>query len=556
MLLNEYIENIIYELMVESTTSFSLSKLREMPPHTKSILEYISSSGLQRVGSGTTRTVFGYGNRYVIKVATNYIGLENNKQEIEFMQEGFSILPKLYDFEKEKYIWYIAEKVNSLTGQSKNDYALFEKFAKINYIFFEKLTRYNFALYLDIIHNRISKEDLFNEIQEVLEKDKSIFYNLDEKDKIKKEKKLKYIEGYIAEKVKLIKNPNSFISEVYNFYNKAKSRGINLSVEEMTLIFQYGISISSEPRLVLVDFGRINPTNKDIDLYQKKGSQFGSIENSSENLKIKQDFENKIKSGEIVISKDSYVDWHSGSFDFEGSWERGDFPEYGIFKNGTYNLAAGHFTGSWEKGSFLLPKDSIFSTIKNRGMLDSFGVNPSDFKEIKSRNLNLEEFLSSEEFVQDIVDSIITDFIDYDSTRPDYNYPRNVTIVPKFSIENIKFAFINNVAQTINNAIIFNLSFTITKCIDNKTNKEEDLKDVIKSNIVENFFDNYFQVNNLENLVNIFQQIYNTEDDDQKDIKIKKYLYETNIFYEIKQYFGNLTLENITKLLNVSEIKV
>lgn len=71
-------------------------------------------SGLKLISSrGTTRNVYEYNNKYVLKIAKNNKGIEQNKKEIENLTKYDSpLFPELKKYDEKNYRYVVIEKVN------------------------------------------------------------------------------------------------------------------------------------------------------------------------------------------------------------------------------------------------------------------------------------------------------------------------------------------------------------------------------------------------------------------------------------------------------------
>lgn len=146
--------------------SISNSKsFKDLPPNLKLLSK-----------RGTTRDVYEYNNNYVLKVAKNKKGLEQNKKEVEILNKYNSpLFPKLEKYDNKNYKYIVIEKVNDF-----KNYASFYKFVypKIDIIYKKLLDFYNknkdeYAIptyiYLDkkvtysylILDNYYDKKDIF-----------------------------------------------------------------------------------------------------------------------------------------------------------------------------------------------------------------------------------------------------------------------------------------------------------------------------------------------------------------------------------------------------------
>lgn len=106
--------------------SISASKsFKDLPPNLKLISQ-----------RGKTRNVYEYNDKYVLKIAKNKKGLEQNKNEVEVLNKYDSpLFPKLEKYDNKNYRYIVIEKVNDF-----KNYSSFYKFTYPN---------------IDIIYNKL-----------------------------------------------------------------------------------------------------------------------------------------------------------------------------------------------------------------------------------------------------------------------------------------------------------------------------------------------------------------------------------------------------------------
>lgn len=101
--------DILKEIDLDAISNSSFSKL---PP------------GLNLISNrGTTRDVYEYNDKYVIKIAKNSKGISQNHQEVEVLTKYNSpLFPKLKKYDEKKYKYIVIEKVNDF----KNEKSFYE----------------------------------------------------------------------------------------------------------------------------------------------------------------------------------------------------------------------------------------------------------------------------------------------------------------------------------------------------------------------------------------------------------------------------------------------
>jgi hypothetical protein len=98
--------NILESIDLDSISN--VKSFKDLPPN----LVLISKRG-------STRNIYKYNNNYVLKIAKNKKGLEQNKNEVEnLIKYNSSLFPKLEKYDKENYRYIVVEKVNDFkTGK-------------------------------------------------------------------------------------------------------------------------------------------------------------------------------------------------------------------------------------------------------------------------------------------------------------------------------------------------------------------------------------------------------------------------------------------------------
>jgi hypothetical protein len=220
-------------------------------------------SNLKLISSrGTTRNVYEYDDNYVLKIAKNNKGIEQNKKEIEnLIKYDSSLFPKLKKYDKENYRYLVVEKVNDFkTGKDfyKNMFPEFENiYSKFREFYNEYHQTYNIPDY-----SKSTKFNLYtNQIIPAYLKDKPIYFiSKTEFDKL------------------YIQNKNLFSTDREKFYSLApKEKTINfLTSEEINNILDKNINAKNIKKLYKSgypsqdlhwkNFGYINNQLKIIDL--------------------------------------------------------------------------------------------------------------------------------------------------------------------------------------------------------------------------------------------------------------------------------------------------
>jgi hypothetical protein len=126
---------------------------------------------------GTTRNVYEYNDKYILKIAKNNKGIEQNKKEIENLTKYNSpLFPQLKKYDKENYRYVMVEKVNDFkTGKDfyKN---MFPEFEDI-YLNFRKFYDKYHQTYNIPDYNAGTKFNFYtNELFKSYLKDESIYF--------------------------------------------------------------------------------------------------------------------------------------------------------------------------------------------------------------------------------------------------------------------------------------------------------------------------------------------------------------------------------------------
>lgn len=103
------------------------------------ILNYAKKT-LPKIGEGSARIVFQFGTGKVLKVAkdSNHYGIEQNKGEIAASKLNEPLLPKVFAWDKENYIWLLSESVQEFAKKSSQDTSSKKQFEEIAGISFNK----------------------------------------------------------------------------------------------------------------------------------------------------------------------------------------------------------------------------------------------------------------------------------------------------------------------------------------------------------------------------------------------------------------------------------
>jgi len=117
--------------------SFSFDEFKEIGSYAGK-LQY-AERNLQKLKSGSARTVYKIDDEKVLKVAKNKKGLEQNLEESDANKQKYDIVAKVFDVDEDDY-WVemeLAKKVNaarfkSLTGIDINDFSQYVMFCRIN----------------------------------------------------------------------------------------------------------------------------------------------------------------------------------------------------------------------------------------------------------------------------------------------------------------------------------------------------------------------------------------------------------------------------------------
>lgn len=101
---------------------FSIDDLHEIT-ELEGVLEYVRSHSLKRLGSGASRVAYAVDAKRILKIAQYDSAASENANEVRRIEcLGSSYAPIVYDYDREKYLWILQERLQPMGGE-----ALFDK---------------------------------------------------------------------------------------------------------------------------------------------------------------------------------------------------------------------------------------------------------------------------------------------------------------------------------------------------------------------------------------------------------------------------------------------